>query len=205
MNIKIDDFCEGWIKGLLEEAFSYVSFDGTGYEAYAWIMDEESIDVEVTRQDIIDTEENQPERQHFRVLYSVEEKEDKYQVAYKLREWVTTEQVQDSKGEFHDCCEGTYVTDDIGERAKGNPKQENEGYKKNYVYWDNIDGEVEELVDYMIRASHKTLKYDPDFYDEPEEYSVPTEIVMDIACDVRDFLVNLLEKDYGCYFPPLIV
>ena len=76
---------------------------------------------------------------------------------------------------------------------------------KNYVYWDQIDAAVEELVDYMIQQSEKPLEYDPDEYDEPEEYSVPTDVIMPIACDVRDFLVELLEKDYGCYFPPLEV
>lgn len=76
---------------------------------------------------------------------------------------------------------------------------------KNYVYWDQIDAAVEELVDYMIQQSEKPLEYYPDEYDEPEEYSVPTDVIIPIACDVRDFLVALLEKGYGCYFPPLEV
>lgn len=85
------------------------------------------------------------------------------------------------------------------------PRKEVHNVAKNYVYWDQIDAAVEELVDYMIQQSEKPLEYDPDEYDEPEEYSVPTDIIMPIACDVRDFLVALLEKDYGCYFPPLEV
>lgn len=76
---------------------------------------------------------------------------------------------------------------------------------KNYVYWDLIDGAVEELVDYMIQQSETPLEYDSDEYDDPDEYSVPTEVLVPIACDVRDFLVNLLQKEYGCYFPPLEV
>ena len=62
---------------------------------------------------------------------------------------------------------------------------------------------VEEFADYMIQQSEKPLEYDSDLYDDSEDYSVPSDIVMEIACDVRDFIVDLLEKDYGCYFPPL--
>ena len=62
---------------------------------------------------------------------------------------------------------------------------------------------VEEFVDYMIQQSEKPLEYDSDLYDDSEDYSVPSDIVMEIDCDVRDFIVDLLEKEYGCYFPPL--
>ena len=62
---------------------------------------------------------------------------------------------------------------------------------------------VEEFVDYMIHQSEKPLEYDSDLYDDSEDYSVPSDIVMEIDCDVRDFSVDLLEKEYGCYFPPL--
>ena len=76
---------------------------------------------------------------------------------------------------------------------------------KNYRYWDQIDAAVEELVDYMIQQSESPLEYNPDEYDDPEDYSVPTDVLIPIACDVRDFIVDLLEKEYGCYFPPLEV
>lgn len=76
---------------------------------------------------------------------------------------------------------------------------------KNYGYWDNIDAACEELVDLLIQCSMRPLKYDPTKYDKPDEYCIPTDIIMPIACDIRDFLVELLERDYGCYYPPLIV
>ena len=76
---------------------------------------------------------------------------------------------------------------------------------KNYAYWDQIDAAVEELVDYMIQQSETPLEYDPDTYDDPEDYSVPTDLITEISCNVRDFIVALLEKDYGCYYPPLEV
>ena len=77
--------------------------------------------------------------------------------------------------------------------------------EKNYSDWDEIDAACEELVDFMIQQSEKPMKYDPTGCGEPEQYSVPTDIIMPIACDIRDFLVELLERDYGCYYPPLVV
>ena len=66
---------------------------------------------------------------------------------------------------------------------------------KNYGYWDNIDAACEELVDLLIQCSMRPLKYDPTKYDKPDEYCIPTDIIMPIACDIRDFLVELLERD----------
>ena len=50
MKIRIDDFCENWVESLIEEAFSHVQLPGVNLEAYAWIMDHEAIDIEVTYQ-----------------------------------------------------------------------------------------------------------------------------------------------------------
>ena len=102
-----------------------------------------------------------------------------------------------------DFCEGTYVTADIGEREKADPKQTAVIYKKDRFYVHTIFGQLTKIVDYTIQQSDKPMDYNPDEYDDPEDFSVPDEIVAEIADDVWRFLAKLLETDYGCHFPLL--
>lgn len=80
--------------------------------------------------------------------------------------------------------------------------------KENLNYWDEIDGEVMEfllkLAKYSYSKVHRFYGDDEeDWYEDEDELEAGelTDEFWELICDVRDFSVNLLEKDYNAWFP----
>lgn len=81
--------------------------------------------------------------------------------------------------------------------------------KDNLDYWNDIDFEVIEFLCKLAKYSYANVKcyYQQDYddfdwedYEDESELDVKEEIMW-LADDVRDFVVERLEKEFGAWFP----
>lgn len=80
--------------------------------------------------------------------------------------------------------------------------------KDNLCYWDEIDGEVMEFLLKLSKYSYPRVHRfygddEEDWYEDEEELESGelTDEFWELICDVRDYAINLLEKDYNAWFP----
>ena len=80
--------------------------------------------------------------------------------------------------------------------------------KDNLDYWNEIDGEVVEFLLKIAKYSHPRVKCyyeedDEDFdWEDVDENELETkDEILWLADDVRDFVVQKLEEEFGAWFP----